>query len=45
MMAWLRPELLQAVYLLIVLAVLYGGGLVGFFASDWAQERWRGESA
>lgn len=46
LMAWLRPEPLQAVYLLIVLAVFYGGGgSVGFFASDWAQERWGGESA
>ncbi|MEZ7811648.1 hypothetical protein [Alcaligenes phenolicus] len=35
---------MQTTYLLMALAVFYGGGgLVGFFASDWAQERWGGE--
>lgn len=44
-MAWLQPEPQQAVYLLTALAVFYGGGgLAGFFASDWAQERWGGET-
>ena len=44
-MAWQQPTGLQAVYLLAVLGVLYGGGgLVGLAASDWAQERWGSEA-
>ena len=40
-MAWLPPSGMQAVYLLTVLAVFYGGGgLVGLASSHWAQERW-----
>jgi len=36
---------MQASYLLMALAVFYGGGgLVGFFSSDWAQERWGRET-
>ncbi|MFW7340705.1 hypothetical protein V0R37_04065 [Pollutimonas sp. H1-120] len=44
-MAWQQPTSMQATYLLLVLAVFYGGGLAGFFSSDWAQERWGGASA
>ena len=44
-MTWQSPSGLQAVYLLAVLGVFYGGGgLVGLAASDWAQERWGSES-
>ncbi|CAM5784118.1 hypothetical protein CCAE64S_01298 [Castellaniella caeni] len=44
MMVWQQPTEMQATYLLMALTVFYGGGgLVGFFASDWAQERWGGE--
>lgn len=44
LMAWQQPTAMQATYLLMALLVLYGGGgLVGFFSSDWAQERWGGE--
>ena len=44
-MVWQQPTEMQATYLLMALAVFYGGGgLVGLFASDWAQERWGGET-
>ena len=44
-MVWQQPTAMQATYLLMALIVFYGGGgLAGFFASDWAQERWGGET-
>ncbi|WP_417277264.1 hypothetical protein [Castellaniella sp.] len=44
-MVWQQPTAMQATYPLMTLTVFYGGGgLVGFFASDWAQERWGGET-
>lgn len=44
-MVWQQPTEMQTTYLLMALTVFYGGGgLVGFFASDWAQKRWGGEA-